>query len=490
MASQLSLPHCRIAALAVLSLVVACAFGQPGPAIADSGHTTSGEALWNETQSKLFNGQIHTIYIKMNQASWNQLHDDEKNNHCEKSDDVKWVHARYFVFDDIPMKDVAMKVRGNTSRCIPRLQFRVSFERTHGVYSRQGNEPWHEVQYDDAAKAAIKDRTLYGLDELNLRRSFNDSSSKNDSGNGMLAREPVATWAAAEAEKVASTTVRGPPVYRTAYALVEFQLCSSDADNKCANRFRRAYVVAESLDKAFFRMRYDDRNPTVFAMSHGCALKGDDGFSLRCVQPEYIEGKKLHDGDDEQEARALSYLTGPKGLKTRLDAAGTAAEVGEVLDLDNVMNYASVATTVGHWDSAYGNFNNDLLYFHAPSGKWKLIIWDMDNTMDYDGPGGPGHLYSYADVAKEPRILFDKLFDLPELNARLKQRLGAYLSTIYDDQGKGPIRDEIIRVRDQYIAKMNGELVSGERQNLDRAREMLDYTKTRYRVLQEQISQQ
>jgi hypothetical protein len=366
----------------------------------------------------------------------------------------------------------------------------VSFERTHGVYSRQGNEPWHEVQYDDAAKAVIKGRTLYGLDELNLRRSFNDSSSKNDSGNGMLAREPVATWAVAEAEKVASTTVRGPPVYRTAYALVEFQLCSSDADNKCANRFRRAYVIAESLDKAFFRMRYDDRNPTVFAMSHGCALKGDDGFSLRCVEPEYIEGKRLDEGDREQEAKALSYLTGPAGLKTRLDGAGTAAEVGEVLDLDNVMNYASVATTVGHWDSAYGNFNNDLLYFHAPSGKWKLIIWDMDNTMDYDGPGGPGHLYSYADVAKAPRILFDKLFDLPTLNARLKQRLGSYLSTIYDEQGKGPMRDEIVRVRDQYIAKMNGELVSGERQNLDRAREMLDYSETRYRVLKEQISHQ
>ena len=47
------------------------------------------------------------------------------------------------------------------------------------------------------------------------------------------------------------------------------------------------------------------------------------------------------------------------------------------------MNYAAFATTVGHWDSAYGNFNNDVLYFHAPSGKWKLIVWDVDNTFDY-----------------------------------------------------------------------------------------------------------
>ena len=490
MAAALHFPRSRVTTFAVLGLVFGLAAGQPVPAVSDSGEPESGAALWTETQARIFNGQIHTIYIKINQASWNQLHDDEKDSRCEKSDRVKWVHARYFVFDDIPMKNVAIKVRGNTSRCIPRLQFSVSFDRTHGVYSRQFGERWHEVQYDDATRTAIKDRTLAGLSELSLRRSFNDSSSMNDSGNGMLAREAVATWAAAEAEKVTPTTVRGPPVYRTAYALVEFQLCASDADNACNNRFRRAYLVAEPIDKGFFRMRYDDRNPTVFAMSHGCALKGDRGFTLSCVEPEYLDGKKFDQGDPDQQAKALGYLTGPGGLKARLDAAGTPAAVAEVLDLDSVMNYAAVATTVGHWDSAYGNFNNDLLYFHAPSGKWKLITWDMDNTFDYDGPGGPQRSYSYLDVAKASRILFDKLFAFPELDARVQDRIGAYLSTIYDGQGKGPIGDKIRDVRDRYIARTNAWLVSGERQNRALAREMLDYTETRYAVLRRQLQRQ
>lgn len=483
-------PRFRVSTIAVLGLVCALTSGQPVPAASDGGEPTSGAALWNETQAKIFNGQIHTIYIKMNQASWNQLHDDEKDSRCVKSDHVKWVHARWFVFNDIPMKNVAMKVRGNTSRCIPRLQFSVSFDRTHGVYSRQDGEPWHEVQYDDATKSAIKDRTLSGLSELSLRRSFNDSSSMNDSGNGMLAREAVATWAAAEAEKVAATTVRGPPVYRTAYALVEFQLCASDGDNACNNRFRRAYLVAEPIDKGFFRMRYDDGDPTLFAMSHGCALKGDRGFTLSCVEPEYIDGKKFDQDDEDQQAKALRYLTGPGGLKTRLDAAGAPAAVGEVLDLDSVMNYAAIATTVGHWDSAYGNFNNDLLYFHAPSGKWKLIAWDMDNTFDYDGPGGPQRFYSYVDVAKAPRILFDELFALPELDARVQDRIRAYLAALYDGQGKGPIADKIRDVRDRYIARTNAWLAGGERQNLALAREMLDYTETRYAVLRQQLQHQ
>lgn len=494
-----SIPRCvRTMAMTFAAFILSAglAYGQPAgePAaqpLAAPDHVdrgTSGVELWNLTQSKLFNGEIHRIYVKMNQATWNQLHDDEKNSGCRKSNDVKWVHARYFVVDDVPMKDVAMKVRGNTSRCIPRLQFSVQFDRDHGVYSRQGNEAWHEVVFDEATKAAIKDRSLFGLTEISLRRSYNDSSSVNDSGNGLLAREYLATWAAGEAENVAHTTVRGAPLYRTVYALVEFQLCASDADNACTNRFRRAYLIAETLDKSFFKMRFDDKKPTVFAMAHGCALKGDNGFGLACVEPQYLEGKKFDEDDAQQKAQALSYLTGPTGLKTRLDAATTPAAIGEVLDLDNVVNYASIATTVGHWDSAYGNFNNDLLYYDHASNKWKLIIWDMDNTFDYNGRGDPFRRYAYDDVAKAPRVLFDKLFALPELNARLKKRLGAYVAQIYDNKGAGPISGKIIEGRDRYIAKLNAELVAGERQKLSRTREMFDYTRTRFGVLRKELA--
>ena len=84
-----------IAAALVVTLI-------PNPAQAKSSDdkTTpelTGQALWDLTEGKLFNGQIHQIYIKMNQAVWNQLHDDEKNNSCVKGENVKWGHVRYFV---------------------------------------------------------------------------------------------------------------------------------------------------------------------------------------------------------------------------------------------------------------------------------------------------------------------------------------------------------------------------------------------------------
>ncbi|MDD5579891.1 MAG: CotH kinase family protein [Methylobacter sp.] len=482
---------CRFIHFVLIAAALTAIFGtspiQAKPANAKPAQELTGQALWDLTESNLFDSKIHHLYIKMNQAVWNQLHDDEKNNGCVKKDNVKWGHVRYFVLDGLVLKNVAMRVRGNTSRCIPRLQFSVAFDKVNKVYTRQGGEGWREMQYDAATQAALKNRKVHGLDELSLRRSYNDSSGLNDSGNGLLAREYTASWAAAQAEKVTPTTLRGAPVYRSVYTAVEFQLCASDKDRQCNNRFRRAYLIAEPIDKGFFRMRYDDSKPTFLSMTHGCALKGERGLTPDCLEPEYINGKKYDDQDAGQKSRLAELLTGAKGLKTHIDAAADPAALGAVLDLDSVMNYAVAAATVGHWDSAYGNFNNDILYWHEPSGKWKLITWDMDNTFDYDSPGGPARSYSYSDVAKAPRLLFDKLFGMPELDTRFRTQLGKYLTLLYGTGEAGPLKDKIQEVRDNLVGKLNAQLAPPERQDLQREKEMSDYAKERYETLTRQM---
>ena len=200
-----------------------------------------------------------------------------------------------------------------------------------------------------------------------------------------------------------------------------------------------------------------------------------------------MDGKKIDEANAEDLLKALAHINGTDGLKARMDAAASPSELGKVLDLDSIMNYAAFATTVGHWDSAYGNFNNDVLYFHAPSGKWKLVAWNVGNTFDYDGPGGTARSYSYAEVPNAPRILFDKLFSTPELDAKFRKRLGDYLTTLYGSNASDSLlKNKIIDVRDRYIIKTNDELPSGEQQNIQRAQEMIDYAKQRLRVLRNQ----
>lgn len=464
----------------------------------------TGEQLWNDTQAKLFQEKfVHQIYIKLNQAAWNQLHDDEKNNGCSKGDDVKWVYLKHLAVDGQDFPHAAFKVRGNTSRCIPRLQFSVRLHKAKGVWNKQSwDREWHKVDFNEADAKAIKKQNLYGLPGFSLRRSFNDASASNDSGQGMLAREYVGSWAVAQGEKVSRTTVRGAATYRTSYAVVEFQLCNDDADEACNNRFRRMYILSENIDSDYFRIRYDDDAPTAFSMTYGHALKLDENgnheFRTKYIEPLFIDGNEVEDENSPEGkallAKAADLFDGPNGLVTRLKAAKTKADVEAVLDLQNFYNYAASATTIGHWDSAYGNFNNDVLYFHKASGKWKIITWDVDNTFDFDGPGNPGRDYKYqGDLSKSynRRIIFDTLFGIPEIEKEFKEHLKKYLAVLYTSRDSGPLHDKIYSAQQDHIRKVNEEygLPAGERQDLSRIQEMNDYKVQRYLKLQEQLGQ-
>jgi spore coat protein CotH len=460
--------------------------------------STDGEKLWKDTEKKVFNEPfIHQIYLKLNAAAWAKLHDDEKANGCKNRDNVKFVHVRHFAFDDQNFSDVAIKVKGNTSRCIPRLQFSVKLDKTDDVYTTQNDNKWWKKEYSNKDRARIKAQNLFGMTEIGLRRSFNDSSStgmNQDSGQGLLMREPVSVWTMTQTEKLAKTTERGGPVYRTGYAVVEFQLCANDADNDCSNRFRRIYIVAESINKSFFAMRYSDPKPTAFGLNKACGLKLDSSneheFTERCDEPMFIDGVK-YDSSSPMKAKMSELINGPNGLVTSLQSAKTVADVEKILDLDSFLNYVAGATVAGHWDSALGNWNNDVLYFHTPTKKWKIVTWDLDNTFDFDGPGGPSRSFAYKKSGNR-RALFDTIFSIPEVESLLKIRISKLLDEIYSSARTGPLNDKMYSIQKKYIEKMNNNynLHPDERQNTALAKEMFDYKRRRYESLKRQLGEQ
>jgi hypothetical protein len=452
--------------------------------------TASGEELFRDSQANVFNDKIHRISVTMNKAQWEQLHDDEKANNCVKGDDVKFWHARHFTVDGTDFPNAALKVKGNTSRCIPRLQFSVRLDKTSGVFSKNDGAV-KELTYDAATKKAIESRSLAGMTEFSLRRSVNDSSSINDSQQGMLARETVATWTMGQTESVKRTTKRGAPVYRTTYATVEFRLCEGDSDKACnSGNFTRAYVLAEEINVDFFKQRYDDKAPTAFSMSQGCALKldgqGKHAWNARCLEPEFVDGKKFKDGDPAMVKAVADMFDGPNGLVTQIQAAKSAADVRKVIDLDSFLNYAAGATLAGHWDSAYGNFNNDVLYFDKATKTWRIVTWDMDNTFDFDNASGaPTKSYTYKDNAGR-RAIFDKIFAIPEVDKLLRARIGGLLDRLYVNRDSGLLHSKVASTRGT-IKSLNGQLTATEAQNLALSKEMEDYARVRFDQLREQI---
>jgi len=133
----------------------------------------------------------------------------------------------------------------------------------------------------------------------------------------------------------------------------------------------------------------------------------------------------------------------------------------------------------GHWDSALGNFNNDVLYFEKSANRWKIITWDMDNTFDYE-LGSPQKRYNYDGGGK--RAVFDKIFSIAEVDRLFKERVSDYLNLVYRDRDDGELHKRLSEVK-RTVEGMNGSLDAAEKQNTALSQEMQDYMTERYLLL-------
>jgi hypothetical protein len=428
----------------------------------------TGQELWNLTEKNVFNAKVHVIEIKMNEASYASLYNDEKAAGCSSTFEGKTAHVRSFRFDDVEMNNVGIKVRGNTSVCIPRLQFTLKFDKGSGVVKKEReSDQWNELDYSDEVKKEIKKQTLYGLDEISLRRSQNDSSAQGDYRTGALVREFVSSWAIARTEDIARTTLRGAPVYRVSYAKVLWRLCENDADKACKKTFAQVYNVAENINKTFFKMRWDDEEPTVFQHNKACGFKPGSAFSVRCYDPAYVEGEKFDETDSKLLVKAKNFIEGPTGLMTRLAGVKSAADYEALVDTDAAMNLVMGSSLVAHWDSAIGNFNNDVVYFHKPSGKWKFVVWDLDNTHGQKS----GASFHFREVAGNDRPLFEPLVKVGSLNTEFKNRFQKYLQALNVDRNEGPWNEKIIEARDCFVGELNNVRPGQEKSGTLDARE-------------------
>ena len=421
-------------------------------AIAYDADKLSGNELWDLSQQNVFSPKVHNIEIKMNHASYASLYNDEKANGCRGDYDGKTAHIRSFRFDDVEMNNVGIKVRGNTSVCSPRLQFTLKFDKDDEVFKKNSNsDQWRELTYPDDVKSVIKMQSLYGLTEISLRRSQNDSSAQGDDNTGTLLREFVSSWSIAQAEKITPTTVRGAPVYRVGYAKVVWRLCNDDADKDCKKTYTQIYNIAENIGKSFFKMRWDDNKPTVYQHNKGCGFKAGVPFSAACYEPTYIEGKKFDETNVALADKARDLIDGPTGLMTQLKSATNGNDYSKIVDVDAAINYIASTSMVGHWDSALGNFNNDFVYFHKASGKWKFVTWDLDNTFGKKR----GVSFHLREVAGADRPLFEPLFQDVTLNTELKSRFAKYLDSLLSSEKAGPMFDKIQEARDCYLGELN-----------------------------------
>jgi hypothetical protein len=198
-------------------------------------------------------------------------------------------------------------------------------------------------------------------------------------------------------------------------------------------------------------MRFDDESPTVFQHNKACGFMPGQPFTVRCYEPEFLSGKKFDEESAEQIEEARNMIEGPSGLMSILSSGLTEDEYKNMFDIDSVSNYLMGASQVGHWDSAIGNYNNDLVYFNSKTKKWSFVTWDLDNTFGRHAQSD----YLLRDLERQEKPLFEPFFKSTALMGKLRSDFKTYLSNLNIDDNGGPLNDKLIEARDCYMGELN-----------------------------------
>lgn len=104
------------------------------------------------------------------------------------------------------------------------------------------------------------------------------------------------------------------------------------------------------------------------------------------------------------------------------------AALGELVDLEQFIDFWALETLLGHWDGYSGNSNNYFTYHDPTTNKFHFIPWGTDQTFVGDNPNDnlPYLIQVYA-----AGTLSSRLYALPEQRERYRQRLAELNDTLW-----------------------------------------------------------
>lgn len=303
---------------------------------------------------------------------------------------------KIYVYDE-----VGVRMKGNTSRreildsngnITNTCHFKISFKATFDseLYSKldQAKGFFHDWSNDPTGKKARKDRTLFGMEKIDLK--YVPRNGQND--DACVLREIYSYSSFREAGLFAP--------YAT-LAKVNFSNSHSS--------FQETFELIETIDKAFLKKRlpkkeakgdlykcvYNDMGKADLSRSeavektldsHGYSVgkriaKGKIGVEENYVletgasySPCY-QLKTNDDGENSDFSKMATYIneiwnvTYAGAGKERLEA---------VLHIDEFLRFSAISYLLGNFDDQRYNWNNYYLYFLPSSGRAIYIPYDWD----------------------------------------------------------------------------------------------------------------
>lgn len=434
----------------------------------------SGEKVYQLTEQCVFNEKIHVVKIRILSETYKKILDDG----CAARDSG-YGHVIALNIDGQEIENVGMKVRGNTSRCNAKRQFKFKFDETEMYSQINGN-------VSSVLMNQNKGRKFFGLETLSVRASANDPS---------MIREKIASEGFRAANDSGATTLRGPAVYRLAPAkfYVSFNRNQNEGPegnfknliNGYYYDYMGYYSLAENIDRVFIETRFQngkDKIPGYHLVAADLAKASLDrgSYDRSGWAMEFFDGAKLKTKEQE-DALEKELFKLMDLLKTETNDLSLTSSI----DIDSVVNYTAAAIFNGHWDSLLANANNDSLYFNGANQKWQMFAWDLDNTL-----GANHSLFKslmtddiFSPAREHPNRLISTVFaeNRPAFRKKLMERLNSL--------GKGYFSEEQFNVKIDRLAQvLRSNTESWEMPKDGEFDAIKNFVAQRRKIIQSQIS--
>lgn len=429
-----------------------------------------GQEIYDLTARCVFSDSFHEVRIQILGETFEKVLADGQNDV-----DSGYGHVIELNLDGHPIKNVGIKVRGNTSKGNLKRQFKFKFDETEMFSIWNGKTETKEFSEN-------KDRTYFGLASFSVRASANDPA---------MIRENISSFVFSKVAQAAPTSLRGPLVYRTAFTklLVSYNQTKEEGTfkQKIGNYYyddKGFYSLTEDINKTFLNTRFASKdkkldNFHLIEADKGVASFNAKQYTRKGWSAEYVKGKKAKSEEDLKEADALILKLGELLVDKTSDD-----DLAKQIDIDSVVNYMAGALLSGHWDSILANANNDYLFFNNTTQKWQVIVWDLDNSQ-----GANHDIYKsfmsddlFQPAKKKPNAIFTTVFakNRPKFRNTLKQRVQQYFTSIYAS-------GEFDRAVDKYDEVVRKHSLGWENYNKQNYTDIKKFAKQRYDVIKTQL---
>ena len=290
-----------------------------------------------------------------------------------------------FVWDDGVSRDtveeVGFRLRGFTSRIAAKKSFKVSFNTYH------------------------RGRKWEGVEKLNLNGEHND---------------PTIIRA-----KMSLEVFRGARVPSSRAGFVQLFINEEDFG---------VYANVEHIDEQYLDAHFRDPSGSLFKchFPSDLAYEGSDPQIYRDLAPYGRKSYDLVQGEDAYEE--LTDLITALNLPS-IEELPDALEPH--MDVNGYLRALAVDVLTGNWDGYTWNMNNYYLYLDPEIGQFRLLPFDLDNTLGIDfvdQDWGTRNVYDWAPGGFDedpPRPLVKRLLQVPDYRDRFTFYLHRVMENVF-----------------------------------------------------------